>query len=208
MAKLHSNVMMDSQKLDFTDIDSHAASPKQTEVQTISSFLLSHSTVDIIDAHAQIKQDGKQYSNIHETSFTSISVQLQEANILAQRKQQNWKIDPNIHYNRFRDDDNDGHHASVHGAIIYLTGLECATHAILNQHDIKWYLPESDLQYPKECDFKDVSDRHAEVIRFLIRLYDCISAYAAQRNVSPDLIYSEGLNSIDRLNDLKSIRKG
>ena len=129
--------------------------------------------------------------------------QQQRADADAIIKAQQWKL---ADYNRFVDEDN-GYHVTVHRDIIYLTGLESATHEILNQHDIKWYLPESDLRYPKECDFCDASDRHPEVIRFLIRLYDCISAYAAQREVSPELIYIEGLNNIDRLDDLKCIRK-
>jgi hypothetical protein len=77
----------------------------------------------------------------------------------------------------------------------------------LDQNDTALFLPENSLCYPKAVDFVDrVTDRHAEVIRFLIRLYDCVSAYARERLVSPELIYLEGLDTIDRLADLKHVR--
>jgi len=104
-------------------------------------------------------------------------------------------------------DPENGFHATLHKTIIYITSLSEPTHEILDQNDIALFLPENSLCYPSASNFVDrVSDRHAEVIRFLIRLYDGVSAYARERQVSPDLIYSEGLDTIDRLAELKQPR--
>ena len=104
-------------------------------------------------------------------------------------------------------DEENGFHIIIHKNINYLSGLEDPTHEILDQHDIRYYLPDSDLRYPQSSDFSDERDRLAEIIRFLIRIYDCVSAYATKRDVSPEIIYAEGLNSVDRLDDLKIPRK-
>ena len=112
-------------------------------------------------------------------------------------------------YHSYIDSEN-GYHATLHKNIIKITGIAEPTHEFLDQYDVALFLPENnyELQYPRACDFHDksVSDRHAEVIKFLFRLYDGVSAYARERGVSPEVIYFEGVDTIDRFAELKLTR--
>jgi hypothetical protein len=84
-----------------------------------------------------------------------------------------------------------GTHLLLHELIISIGAYDPPTHSALNNVWEKLPVVHG-IHYPTETDVPDIHQRHAEMQRVMIVLYDRISAAARELNICPDALYVNG----------------